>query len=53
MLRSFQIDLFWMYDRHGYFGRASRINLPIFAEDGRRSGEFPRSQMTEDAVKIL
>src|ERR1700730_5760430 len=48
-----KIDLFWMYDRHGYFKRESRVNLPIFRQKRPAFGDCRRSQTTADATKTL
>jgi hypothetical protein len=34
------IDLLWMYDRHGYFGRESSVNLPFFRQKRLAFGDF-------------
>jgi hypothetical protein len=31
-----KIDLFWMYDRHGYFKRKAASTYRFFAKSGRR-----------------
>jgi hypothetical protein len=48
-----KIDLFWMYDRHGYFGRESSVNLPLFHQKRPAFGDFRRSQTTADATNNL
>jgi hypothetical protein len=42
-----------MYDRHGYFGRESSINLPLFRQKRPVFGDFRRSQTTADAANNL
>src|SRR3981189_720216 len=48
-----KIDLSWMYDRHGYFGRESSVNLPLFRQKRPAFGDFGRSQTTADAANNL
>jgi hypothetical protein len=49
----FQIDLLWVYDRHGYFGKGSRVNVPVFRQRRPAFGDFQRSQTTVDADNTL
>jgi hypothetical protein len=48
-----KIDLFWIYDRHGYSGRESRVNLPLSRQKRLAFGDFQRSQTTADAANDL
>jgi hypothetical protein len=47
------MDLFWIDDHHGYFGRESRVNLPIFRQNWPAFGDFQRSQTMVDADNTL
>jgi hypothetical protein len=53
MVSCSKIDLLWMYNHHGYFGRESRVNLPIFHQNRPAFGNFQRSQTTADADNTL
>jgi hypothetical protein len=53
MVSCSKIGLLWMYDRHGYFRRESRVNLPIFRQNWPAFGDFQRSQTTVDADNTL
>jgi hypothetical protein len=48
-----KIDLFWIYDRHGYFGSDGREKLPVFRQNRPMFGDFQRSQTTIDADNTL
>jgi hypothetical protein len=53
MVRCSKTDLLWIYARHGYFGRESRANLPVFRQNRPTFGDFQRSQTTIDAGNAL
>jgi hypothetical protein len=53
MVSRSKIDLLWMSDRHGYFRRESRVNLPVFRQNRPAFGDFQRSQTTADAANTL
>jgi hypothetical protein len=48
-----KVDLFWIYDRHGYIGKENRVNLPLFRQKWRAFGDFRRSHTTADAANSL
>jgi hypothetical protein len=48
-----KIDLFWMYDRHGYFRKERRVNLPVFRQNRPAFGDFQRSQTMADTANGL
>jgi hypothetical protein len=53
MVSCSKIDLFWVCDRHGYFRRESRVNLPVFRQVRQAFGGFQRSETTADEANTL
>jgi hypothetical protein len=48
-----KIDLFCMYDRHGYFVRREGVNLPVFSRRRLALDDFQQSETIAGAGNSL